>query len=64
MTYVRNARLDLARGRLEDPLRAGESIAAIAFNAGFTHLGRFSSAFRERFGIRPSELRRSVTDRM
>ncbi|MGU3585423.1 AraC family transcriptional regulator [Rhodococcus sp. C26F] len=63
MTYVKNARLDLVRRRLEDPLRTGESISDIAFDAGFTHLGRFSSAFRERFGIKPSELRRTTSHR-
>lgn len=63
MRYLRNRRLDYAH-RL---LMAGDrsvTVAEVALDAGFTHLGRFSQAYRERFGEAPSaELRRAVLAR-
>ena len=56
-------RLDAARQQL---LRSdGEnSVARIAFACGFTHLGRFSLAYREQFRERPSETLRRMSDRI
>jgi len=55
--WVRNYRLDLAR----EALRRGDdgmSVTLIALNCGFSHLGRFSSAYHARFGEYPSETAR------
>jgi transcriptional regulator GlxA family with amidase domain len=54
MRYLRNARLRQVRERL---LRSepGSSVTEIAMNSGFTHMGRFSLVYRERFGENPSE---------
>jgi len=53
MRYLHDARLRRAR---EDLLRADPeaSVTRIAWDAGFTHLGRFSLAYRRRFGESPS----------
>ena len=53
MRYLRDARLDrvrkaLARGDDE------ENVTAIALKWGFSHMGRFSLAYRARFGESPS----------
>ncbi|WP_323122022.1 anthranilate 1,2-dioxygenase regulatory protein AndR [Burkholderia alba] len=53
MQYLRQIRLEHAR----DLLRAAapeRRIADIALDCGFTHLGRFAIAYRERFGELPS----------
>jgi len=60
MAYVQQVRLLRAHEslRLADPLRT--TVAATAHRWGFAHLGRFASAYRERFGEPPSEtLRRT-----
>ncbi|HEX4180947.1 MAG TPA: AraC family transcriptional regulator [Caulobacteraceae bacterium] len=53
MQYLRNVRLESARLLLQSG-RALQ-ISDVAFDAGFTHLGRFASAYAERFGELPSE---------
>jgi AraC-like DNA-binding protein len=54
MRYLRNARLEKVRDAL---LRAEteEGVSAIALNWGFSHMGRFSLAYRARFGESPSQ---------
>lgn len=54
MQFLRKRRLLLARQRL---LQAGpgETVAEIALDCGFNHLGRFSQEYREAFGEAPSE---------
>jgi AraC-like DNA-binding protein len=54
LQYVRNRRFQMARQLL---LRsdAEASITTIATNCGFTHMGRFATEYRRRFGERPSE---------
>jgi AraC-like DNA-binding protein len=54
MRYLRDARLRQVR---RDLLRAesGASVTDIAVSAGFTHMGRFSVAYRRHFGESPSE---------
>lgn len=58
MAYLKNLRLDRVRARLT----AGdvESVTHIAFESGFTHLGRFSRDYRLRFGETPSETLRQA----
>lgn len=52
MAYLAGVRLD----RVRRDLRAGVApVTAVAHHWGFTHLGRFSTAYRERFGERPSQ---------
>lgn len=55
MNWARNLRLDAVR---EDLLAASDrrrlSVSAVALDWGFSHLGRFSSQYRERFGELPS----------
>ena len=57
MQHLRNLRLDLARDRLAEQGR-GSLISDIAMDCGFGHLGRFSIAYRQRFGETPSETMR------
>lgn len=54
--YVRNLRLERAQRRLVTSPRG--SLTDIALDAGFYDLPHFDKAFRERFGISPSEFRR------
>jgi AraC-like DNA-binding protein len=52
MGYLRSVRLD----RVHEELRAGTAgVTEAAYRWGFTHLGRFARAYRERFGVLPSE---------
>lgn len=62
MRQLRDRRLDHAMGQLRN---AGPSmtVAQIASDAGFNHLGRFSQEFRARFGEAPSSsIRRPSKD--
>lgn len=54
LAHVRNVRLDAVHEELvaADPSTA--SVAEVARDWGFAHLGRFSGAYRERFGELPS----------
>ena len=53
--WLRNRRLD----HVHDALKSAEphcaSVTRIAFDWGFGHLGEFAAAYRQRFGVRPSE---------
>ena len=51
--WIRERRLEWARGALVSPSFARHSIGAIAFAAGFTDITHFSHAFRRRYGISP-----------
>jgi AraC-like DNA-binding protein len=55
MAYLRELRLALAHDQLAtaDPRQA--SVAGIAYQAGFAHLGRFAAAYRRRYGVSPSQ---------
>ncbi len=53
--YVKARRLNAVRVVLKKGLRDDTSIADIAMEHGFTHMGRFSSTYREHFGRLPSE---------
>ncbi len=53
MRYLRDVRLDAARYLLARR-QERESVTEVAYSVGFSHLGRFSQAFRDRFGVSPS----------
>lgn len=55
MTYLRNVRLDQARLRLKREGSGDVTVTEVALECGFTHLGKFAGAYRERFGELPSE---------
>lgn len=52
--YLQRRRLDYAHYLLQSA-PADAQVGQIAFDAGFAHLGRFSLAYRERFGVSPRE---------
>ncbi|MFG2126621.1 AraC family transcriptional regulator [Streptomyces sp. NPDC048751] len=52
MTYLRNVRLDRVHAEL---LTGATGVTESAGRWGFTHLSRFSAAYRRRFGAAPSE---------
>ncbi|WP_157218338.1 AraC family transcriptional regulator [Flavisphingomonas formosensis] len=52
--YIRNRRLDGVRGALSEAC-APTTVSELALEWGFTHLGRFSSEYRRRFGELPSD---------
>jgi AraC-like DNA-binding protein len=62
MEFLRTRRFEHARERLF--CRAGNpasSVALVAMECGFGHLGRFSVDYRARFGESPKETRRRAT---
>ena len=62
MRYLRDARFERVRDALQRP-RRDESVAEIATSFGFSHLGRFASEYRTRFGESPSATVRSSRQR-
>ncbi len=58
--YIKSIRLHKARTELARQTVHDKSIAHIAMDQGFTHLGRFSVSYREHFGQSPSEFRRAI----
>lgn len=56
--YIIRARLDLAHSRLQLDSQ-GETVASIAYDCGFTHLGRFAQSYQRVFGQPPSETLRT-----
>jgi AraC-like DNA-binding protein len=58
--YLRMCRLLAARRLLSSPAFAGQSITEIAFECGFSSSSHFSTEFRKRFGISPSNYRQSA----
>jgi AraC-like DNA-binding protein len=55
--YVLAQRLVRAHRMLNDPRRAGEKIATIALDAGFSDVSYFNRAFRQVYGDTPSSIR-------
>ncbi len=56
MAFVRQQRLERVRATLADAsASARPTVGSVATDWGFTHLGRFAAAYRERFGESPSE---------
>ncbi len=57
---IREERLQLANRRLSDPSYRHQSIASIASGLGFGSASAFSTAFRQRFGVSPRDIRYST----
>ena len=57
--FLTKQRLQSVRQKLLKA-QSEESVSSIALNCGFTHLSRFSQAYRKRFGELPSETLRKV----
>lgn len=53
--YILARRLEAVNRALKDPQSSRNFIGRIAMDFGFTHLGRFASAYRAHFGELPSE---------
>jgi AraC-like DNA-binding protein len=58
--FANHHRVEEARARLADPVRAREQIVAVAFGVGYASLAPFNRAFRERTGTTPREFRESA----
>jgi AraC-like DNA-binding protein len=56
--FVLNERLALSERMLADPRQDRQTIATIAYAAGFGDLSYFNHAFRRRYGATPRELRK------
>lgn len=56
--YLITCRLNNTRKKIIDPDYHDLTISQIARDAGFSHLGRFSSYFKQHFGFTPTELRK------
>lgn len=54
MRYLRDLRLDRARALLAQGV-GGTSVTNVALDCGFTHFGRFSQYYGQRYGEAPSE---------
>jgi len=54
-SYLKAVRLDAAYRDLLDAHPSRNTVTTIALRNGYSHLGRFSTEFRERFGQLPSE---------
>jgi AraC-like DNA-binding protein len=55
LAYLHSCRLDRAHDDLRRSSIAETTVTDVAFRWGFSHLGRFARAYRERFGVNPSE---------
>lgn len=62
MQLVREARIDIARAMLLHA-RDADRVADVALSCGFVNLGRFASAYREKFGESPSDTLRNAQRR-
>ncbi|RZI53781.1 MAG: AraC family transcriptional regulator [Pseudonocardia sp.] len=54
MEYLREVRLDTARRVLAESDPSTTSVAEVAYSLGFSNLGRFSSSYFAKFGVKPS----------
>jgi AraC-like DNA-binding protein len=54
MAYLRELRLDRVHEELRRADPGHTTVAMVAHRWGFSHLGRFAAAYRERYGVPPS----------
>lgn len=59
MAFLQHIRLEKVRDELKTA-RTGQSVADIALKWGFSHLGRFASEYRARYGELPSGTLRTL----
>lgn len=52
--FLADTRLRLAHERLSAPSKS-DTVTSIAYESGFSHLGRFAQHYQKRYGTRPSE---------
>jgi AraC-like DNA-binding protein len=55
MCFIKQRKLERVRSALRDPTVPAVNVTAVALDHGFTHLGRFSEAYKTAFGVLPSE---------
>lgn len=60
--YVNDYRLREVEARLRDPQWARRPILTLALEAGFGSVGPFNRAFRERYGMTPTEFRSAAVN--
>jgi AraC-like DNA-binding protein len=61
--FLVRTRLGLAHEKLLNP-NTLDTVTSIAYDSGFSHMGRFSEIYRKRYGVRPSgTLKRAFTER-
>jgi AraC-like DNA-binding protein len=60
--FLHSHRLREAAARLRDPADRRIPILTIALETGYGSVGPFNRAFKERFGMTPTEYRRAPTD--
>lgn len=53
--YIRERKLERIHAALRNPASGVRNVTEIALDYGFTHLGRFSECYRQKFGELPSE---------
>lgn len=58
--YILNRRLENVRWMLSSGKWIDKTVTEIATDQGFNHLGRFSAAYRNQFGVYPSHVRRKL----
>jgi len=58
--FLHTHRLKEAAGRLADPQLRRTPVLTIALEAGYGSIGPFNRAFKERFGVTPTEFRRAA----
>lgn len=56
-SYVNEHRLEEVAQRLRDPALARRPVLTLALEAGFGSIGPFNRAFKERYGLTPTEFR-------
>ncbi|OLT39998.1 hypothetical protein BJF85_06535 [Saccharomonospora sp. CUA-673] len=54
---IKQERLSIAHERLSSPAYRGMSVTELAYHCGFSTPARFSTAFKEHFGMTPRDLR-------
>ncbi|MGE0782265.1 helix-turn-helix transcriptional regulator [Mycolicibacterium sp.] len=59
LEYLRRVRLERAHRELQSADPALDTVTSIAGRCGFSHPGRFSTAYKEVFGTEPSRTLRS-----